>query len=92
MAGAAHNPAFAKKVGVPVSVAKEFNAADKGKKFKSGGTIKKEGNIMAKAKGVAPSAMGKVTSGGKRAFGEHTVQQKGHTKGKQVVMKKGGKC
>jgi len=28
MAGAAHNPSFAKKVGVPVSVAKEFNQAD----------------------------------------------------------------
>jgi hypothetical protein len=28
MAGAAHNKAFAKKVGVPVSVAKEFNRAD----------------------------------------------------------------
>lgn len=37
MAAAAHNPAFAKKVGVPVSVAKEFNAADKGKKFAKGG-------------------------------------------------------
>lgn len=37
MAAAAHNPAFAKKVGVPVSVAKEFNQADKGKKFKGGG-------------------------------------------------------
>jgi hypothetical protein len=31
MAAAAHNPAFAKKVGVPVSVAKDFNQADKGK-------------------------------------------------------------
>lgn len=30
MAGAAHDPVFAKKVGVPVGVAKEFNAADKG--------------------------------------------------------------
>jgi hypothetical protein len=29
MAGAAHNPAFAKKVGVPIKVAKEFNRADK---------------------------------------------------------------
>lgn len=29
MAAAAHNPAFAKKVGVPRGVAKEFNAADK---------------------------------------------------------------
>lgn len=28
MAGAAHNPSFAKKVGVPQSVAKEFNKAD----------------------------------------------------------------
>lgn len=32
MAAAAHNPAFAKKVGIPVSVAKEFNAADTRKK------------------------------------------------------------
>ena len=30
MAAAAHNPAFAKKVGVPQKVAKEFNQADKG--------------------------------------------------------------
>jgi len=28
MAAAAHNPAFAKKVGVPAAVAKEFNKAD----------------------------------------------------------------
>lgn len=27
-AAAAHNPQFAKKVGVPVSVAKDFNRAD----------------------------------------------------------------
>lgn len=27
-AAAAHNSAFAKKVGIPVGVAKEFNAAD----------------------------------------------------------------
>lgn len=30
MAAAAHNPAFAKKVGVPVKVAQDFNAADTG--------------------------------------------------------------
>jgi hypothetical protein len=40
MAAAAHNPAFAKKVGVPTSVAKEFNQADKGHKFKDGGIMK----------------------------------------------------
>lgn len=28
MAAAAHNPEFAKKVGVPMSVAKDFNQAD----------------------------------------------------------------
>lgn len=28
MAAVAHNPAFAKKVGVPSAVGKEFNAAD----------------------------------------------------------------
>lgn len=28
MAAAAHNPAFAKKVGIPPGVAKEFNQAD----------------------------------------------------------------
>jgi hypothetical protein len=30
MAAAAHNPAFAKKVGIPQKVAKDFNKADKG--------------------------------------------------------------
>lgn len=29
MAAAAHNPKFAKKVGIPQSVAKDFNRADK---------------------------------------------------------------
>ena len=37
MAAIAHNPAFAKKVGVPQSVGKDFNEADKGKKFSGGG-------------------------------------------------------
>lgn len=32
MAAAAHNPEFAKKAGIPQSVAKEFNAADSAKK------------------------------------------------------------
>lgn len=30
MAAAAHNPKFAKKVGIPQTVAREFNQADKG--------------------------------------------------------------
>lgn len=31
MAAAAHNPEFARKVGIPVAVAKEFNSADERK-------------------------------------------------------------
>lgn len=31
MAAAAHNPAFAKKVGIPTRVAREYNAADRAK-------------------------------------------------------------
>lgn len=34
MAAAAHNSAFAKKVGIPTKVAKEFNQADKRAKKK----------------------------------------------------------
>lgn len=39
MRAAAHDPAFAKKIGIPTSVAKEFSAADKGKKFGTGGDV-----------------------------------------------------
>lgn len=37
MAAIAHSPSFAKKAGVSQSVGKDFVAADKGKKFRSGG-------------------------------------------------------
>ena len=37
----AHNPKMAKKVGVPQSVGKDFETADKGKKFNKGGIMKK---------------------------------------------------
>ena len=33
MAAAAHDPKFAKRAGIPQSVAQEFNQADKGKKL-----------------------------------------------------------
>ena len=38
MDAAAHNPDFAKKAGVPVSVAKDFSKASKGAKFGGSGT------------------------------------------------------
>ena len=33
MAAAAHDPTFAKRAGIPQSVAQEYNQADKGKKL-----------------------------------------------------------
>ena len=39
MEAVAHNPSFAKKVGVPQSVGKDFSNADKGKSFKRGGDM-----------------------------------------------------
>jgi hypothetical protein len=42
MEAVAHNPAFAKKVGISQSVGKDFSAADKGKKFGRGGAINKQ--------------------------------------------------
>ena len=47
MAAVANSPKFAKKVGVPRSVGEEFLTADKGKKFREGGTMK-ESKAMAK--------------------------------------------
>ena len=90
MDAAAHNPAFAKKVGVPIKVAKEFSQASKGQTFKKGG------EIMATQKKVAPTPMGKVKTAAPSRDG---VVTKGHTKGKHVKMagsakgmKRGGKC
>jgi len=39
MEAIAHSPSFAKKVGVPQSVGKDFSAADKGRKFGKGGDM-----------------------------------------------------
>jgi hypothetical protein len=50
MQAVAHNPAFAKKVGIPQKVGKEFAKADEGKKFKGGGLYD---NINAKRERIA---------------------------------------
>jgi hypothetical protein len=60
MAAVANNPAFAKKAGVPQSVGKEFNEADKGRKFSKGGDMKKM-NMG----GYADGGMPMVNKGGK---------------------------
>ena len=50
MEAVAHNPAFAKKVGIPGKVGKEFAKADEGKKFKGGGLYD---NINAKRERIS---------------------------------------
>jgi hypothetical protein len=50
MTAVAHNPAFAKKVGIPRKVGKEFVKADEGKKMKGGGLY---ANINAKRARIA---------------------------------------
>ena len=101
MAAAAHNPAFAKKVGVSMDVAKEFNQADKGKTFKKGGTMKhddiKEDMPMMKkvAKEEVSShekKMHKMSSGGSASSRADGCATKGKTKGTMVSMRSGGSC
>jgi len=52
MAAVAHNPAFAKKAGVPQSVGKDFNEADKGRKFSKGGDIMAENRKLSVGKSI----------------------------------------
>ena len=51
MEAVAHNPAFAKKVGISQKVGKDFAEADKGKKFKEGGGL--YANINAKRERIS---------------------------------------
>ena len=52
MAAAAHNPEFAKKVGIKQSVAKEFNQADKGSNYKKLPDRTTEGEIEKTKTGI----------------------------------------
>jgi len=94
MQAAAHNPEFAKKAGISQKVAKEFNRADKGKTFKSGGNMA--------AKKFDPKKLFK----GKESVSEELKEAKAIKSGKITPMqyakgeksepakkmKKGGSC
>lgn len=73
---AAHNPAFAKKVGVPSKVAKEYSKASKGQTFNEGGAMKSD---MKQDKAMA-----------KKAVGMHEKQLHGGKKSDMSKLKKGG--
>lgn len=77
MAAIANSPSFAKKVGVPQSVGKDFSNADKGKTFSRGGDMKESKAMVGKEvafmkKKKAPASMIK------------------HEKAEMMGMKKGG--
>ena len=61
MEAVAHNPAFAKKVGIAQKVGKEFAEADKGRKFKGGGLYD---NINAKRERIAEGSGEKMRRAG----------------------------
>jgi len=98
MAAIAHSPSFAKKVGVPQSVGKDFNEADKGRKFSKGGDMATKMNPGF----MAMMAKKKAGSGKMAAFEKSgkDVEKKGMKEGskadmaldkKQMMgMKKGG--
>ena len=68
MAAVANNPSFAKKAGVPQSVGKDFNQADKGRKFAKGGDMKpvdmKKNPGVAKLPTAVRNKMGFMKEGG----------------------------
>ena len=98
MAAAAHNPAFAKKAGISMDVAKEFNQADKGKKFRSGGMthddIKQDMPMMKKVAKQEVAAhekkMHKMAKGGTASARADGAATKGKTKGTMIAMCGGG--
>ena len=100
MAAIAHNPAFAKKVGVPQSVGQDFSNADKGRKFSKGGdTMATKMNpriaaMMAAKKPATATMMAAppkgMKSGGSASSRADGIATKGKTKGTFVKMNKGG--
>jgi hypothetical protein len=84
MEAVAHNPAFAKKVGIPQKVGKDFAKADEGKKFKGGGLYE---NINAKRERIAEGSGEKMRRVGSK--GAPTAQAFRES-AKTAVMKEGG--
>lgn len=79
MQAIANSPSFAKKVGVPQSVGKDFNEADKGRKFSKGG------NTMASKMNPGFMAMIAKKKGAQEGSKADMASDK-----KQMAMKKGG--
>lgn len=75
MAAVAHSPAFAKKVGVSQAVGKDFNKADKGRKFEKGGdTMATKKPFPAALFAKKESKGEKPAAGAKSALAKHAAK------------------
>lgn len=100
MAAVAHSPSFAKKVGIPTSVGKDFMTADKGKKFKEGGIMKHEDikedmpmmKKVAKQEVAAHEKRMHKMKGGGYVRAADGITKTGKTKGTMIKMCGGGKA
>ena len=81
MAAVAHNPAFAKKVGIPTKVGKEFDSADK-KVMAKGGGVNAAGNY------TKPSLRKSIVSQVKSAAVQGTGAGQWSARKAQLVAKK----
>jgi len=85
MEAIAHNTAFAKKVGVPQSVGKDFSAADKGRKFSKGGSMATKNLFKGKETYKEELAEAKAIKSGKITPKQYA---KGEQSEKELPMKK----
>ena len=102
MQAVANNPKFAKKVGIPQSVGREFTKKEGGQMKESKAMMKKEVSFM-KKKGapksmlkheMAEAGMKKMAGGGLAAGHKSAdgIAKKGKTRAKQIKMRNGGAC
>lgn len=85
MDAAAHSPAFAKKVGIPVSVAKDFSESSKGMKFRKGGDTMKYSKGGAAMRGEGVAKRGFAKGGAITASGPDTAGPQGKTLSQNVT-------
>jgi len=88
MEAVAHNKGFAKKVGIPQSVGKDFTTADTSKQFKTGGDV---ASLKKLFKGKESKAEELKEA---KAIKSGKISPEQYAKGEEMekAMKKGGKC
>ena len=84
MAAVANNPTFAKRVGVPASVGREFMQADKGRKFNEGGEMKESKAMVKKEVGFMKK------KGAPKSMIKHEMAEMGMKKGGATKKMMGG--